>query len=324
MWFYILRRILYSIPVLILVSFITFVFMSSTQDPLTELRQNPRVSKQTIENIIERNHLHDSVVVRYGYWVKEAVTHKFGNTLLGNQPIWPDLERVMGHTLQLIIAAEIVAVLFAIFIGVYSAIRQYSLFDYGSTFFSFLAFSLPIFWLALMLQVLFVEISRNWGVRIFYTAQLESPNAGSGFHFLLDRVQHLALPVICVAIVSIAQYTRFLRGSMLETINSDYVRTARAKGLPERRVIMRHAFRNALIPFVTVVALDFAGLFSGAVVTETIFTLDGMGYYFIQQLSKADPYPLTAWLVITSVIIIGFNLLTDILYGVLDPRIRYD
>src|SRR6476660_8560055 len=107
--------------------------------------------------------------------MKDAVTHKFGNTLLGNQPIWPDLERVMGHTLQLIIAAEIIAVLLAVAIGVYSAIRQYSLVDHAATFFSFLGFSVPIFWLALVLQVLFVEISRNWGVRIFYTAQLASP-----------------------------------------------------------------------------------------------------------------------------------------------------
>jgi len=161
-------------------------------------------------------------------------------------------------------------------------------------------------------------------VRIFYTAQLSSVDPGHGIHFLLDRIQHLALPVLTLVVLTIAAYSRYMRASMLEVINSDYVRTARAKGLIERRVIMKHVFRNALIPLVTVVALDFGGIFGGAIVTEQIFTLDGMGTYFINSLQAADPYPVMAWLMITAVMIVVFNLIADIVYGVLDPRIRYD
>jgi len=137
-------------------------------------------------------------------------------------------------------------------------------------------------------------------------------------------LQHIALPVATLAIVSFALYSRFMRASMLDVINTDYVRTARAKGLPERLVIMRHVFRNALIPIVTVSALQFGFLLAGAVVTETIFTLDGMGYYFINKLGQGDVYAIMGYLLVVSVSIVVFNLIADILYGFLDPRIRYD
>jgi peptide/nickel transport system permease protein len=130
--------------------------------------------------------------------------------------------------------------------------------------------------------------------------------------------------VFALCALSTATYSRFMRASMLEVLNSDYVRTARAKGLLERRVVMRHAFRNALIPLVTVIALDFGGLFAGAIVTETIFTLDGMGYYFVNSLFASDPYPVMAWLMVVATMVILFNLIADILYGVFDPRIRYE
>jgi peptide/nickel transport system permease protein len=231
----------------------------------------------------------------------------------------------MGHTLQFILSAIIISAILGIAIGVYSALRQYSLFDYTATTLSFIGFATPVFWLALMLQVLMVQIFLKWHVRIFYTSGLSSSvNAGHGFHFLLDRVQHLALPVIALCALSTATYSRFMRASMLEVLNSDYVRTARAKGLIERRVIMRHAFRNALIPLITVIALDFGGLFAGAIVTETIFTLDGMGYYFVNSLFASDPYPVMAWLMVVATMVIIFNLIADILYGVFDPRIRYE
>src|SRR5918997_59383 len=197
----------------------------------------------------------------------------------------------MGHTLQLVIAAEIIAVLLAVLIGVYSALRQYSVFDYLATTFSFVGLAIPVFWLALMLQILFVQIYLKWDIRVFYVASLNSVDPGDGIHFLLDRAQHLALPVLVLAIANIATYSRFMRASMLEVINSDYVRTARAKGLPNRRVTMKHAFRNALIPLVTLIALNFGGLLSGAVITETIFALDGMGFYFITALGEAGSYP---------------------------------
>jgi peptide/nickel transport system permease protein len=318
---YIIRRLLYSIPVLIAATFIIFTFVSVSGDPLSFIKMQPNASQDTIRRITEREKLDEPIPVRYVYWMHEAITDKFGGTLLGDRPIWPDLKRVMGNTIQLILAAEILAVLLAIGIGVYSAVRQYSAFDYAATTFSFLGLATPVFWLALMLQVLVVNIFLESGHRLFYVSHLSSPDPDN---FLLDRIQHLALPVFVLSVANIAAYSRFMRASMLEVLNSDYVRTARAKGLLERRVIMKHAFRNALIPLVTVVALDFGGLFAGAIVTETIFTLDGMGFYFINALQSSDPYPVMAWLMVVATMVIVFNLIADVLYGVFDPRIRYD
>jgi len=321
---YILRRLLYSIPVLIAASFIIFSFVSIASNPLAFLQMQPQISQETLQLIAERKHLDEPIPVRYAHWVKEAVTERFGTTTIGDRPIWPDLRRVMGNTAQLIITAELIAVFLAILIGVYSAVRQYSVFDYSATTFSFLGLATPNFWLALMLQVLVVNILERYDIRLFYVSGLSSVDPGTGLQFFLDRAQHLALPVFVLATASIASYSRFMRASMLEVINSDYVRTARAKGLNERKVIMRHAFRNALIPLVTLVALGFGGLFGGAIVTETVFSLDGMGFFFIQALGDGDPYPVMAWLMITATIIIFFNLVADVVYGILDPRVRYD
>ena len=324
MFAYIIRRLLYSIPVLIATSFLIFTFVSITGDPLGKIRSRPLISQAELAAISHDKKLDRPVVVRYAYWLRGAVHGDFGKTLFAARPITPDIKRVLGHTLQLLITVEIISVIVAIGIGVLSAIRQYSVFDYSMTTLSFIGFSMPVFWLALILQVLFTNIFLKWHVRIFYTAQLSSVDPGHGIHFVLDRAQHLALPVLTLVVLTIAGYSRFLRASMLEVINSDYVRTARAKGVVERRVIMKHVFRNALIPLVTVVALDFGFIFGGAVVTESIFTLDGMGTYFLNSLQAADPYPVMAWLMVSAVMIVVFNLIADIIYGVLDPRIRYD
>jgi peptide/nickel transport system permease protein len=318
---YIVRRLLYSIPVLIITSFLIFVFVVTSGDPLGQVKQLPRVSQTTIQNIIERKHLDRPVIVQYGYWVKDAFTNNFGTSLLGDQPIFPDIKRVLGNTLQLVILAEVISAMLAMLVGVLSAVRQYSFFDYTATTLSFIGFSVPVFWLALLLQVVFVLIERRTGVRVFYTGSLSSPHPAN---FWIDRLQHLALPTITLVVLSVAQYSRYLRASMLEVVNSDYVRTARAKGLKETRVVMKHALRNAMIPFVTVLALDFGALFGGVIVTETVFSLDGMGRYLVSNLSERDAYPIMAWLMVTSIVIIAFNLLADVLYGMLDPRIRYD
>jgi ABC-type dipeptide/oligopeptide/nickel transport system permease component len=319
---FILRRLLYSIPVLIAVSFLIFTFVSLAGDPLGQLKLNPYLSEETLQKKIEEKHLDKPIPVRYLYWVKEAATDKFGKSLSSDQPIWPDLKRVIPHTLQLLIPALLLSVLFAVGIGLYSAIRQYSVFDYSATAFSFLAYAVPVFWLALMLQIIATQLVVKWDVRVFYTSGLSSTDPGSGLQFVLDRAQHLALPIITIALISIATYSRYMRASMLEVMNSDYTRTARAKGLSERRVTTRHAMRNALIPLVTVVAVDFGLLIGGAIVTESIFQLDGMGYYFIQSLQRLDTYAVMAWLMIVAVLVIIFNLIADLAYGWLDPRIR--
>jgi peptide/nickel transport system permease protein len=322
---YIIRRLLYSVLVLIAASFLVFTFVAKgAGDPLGPIRVAPNVDQEGLDRIAEEKHLNDSVFVRYGYWAKDAATNNFGTTLLTNRPILPDLWRVMKNTLQLVIIAELLAILIAIAIGVLSALRQYSFFDYTATTFSFLGLAMPLFWLALMLQVLVVQVQSWTGYKIFPIANLNDVDAGSGFSFLIDRAHHLALPVLVLMVASIATYSRFMRASMLEVVNADYVRTARAKGLREGRVTMGHAFRNALVPMVTVIALNFGALIGGAIVTETVFSLDGMGLYFINALGGADPYPVMAWLMVTATLVIVFNLIADILYGVLDPRVRYD
>ena len=318
---YILRRFLYTIPVLIVSSFLSFCFVSKAGDPLAGLRENPRTSQLTLRHLVHEYHLDAPVVERYWYWVKDVFTNKLGRSLITFQPIWPDIQRTIGHTAQVVILAEVIALILGIAVGIFSAVRQYSVFDYFFTTASFLGYAMPTFWLALLLQILFVDIYLHWHVRIFYTSGLN--NLGQGA-WSLDRLQHIALPVITLTIISFALYSRYMRASMLDVINTDYVRTARAKGLSERKVVMRHVFRNALIPLTTVAALNLGVILGGAIITETVFSLDGIGFYFITKLGQLDVYAVMAYLMVTSVIIITFNLIADILYGFLDPRIRYD
>jgi peptide/nickel transport system permease protein len=307
---YIARRVLYSIPVLIVATFLIFTFVSLAGDPTANIRSNPQFSIVTLKHIQHEYHLDRSIPVRYWFWVKDIFVHKMGISLKTSQPIWPDITRTMGHTAQFIIIAELLAMVLGIIVGIFSAIKQYSVFDYFFTAVSFLGYAMPTF-----------DIYLHWNVRIFYTSGLN--NIGQGT-WSIDRLQHIALPIITITTISFALYSRYMRASMLDVINTDYVRTARAKGLPEWRVIMRHVFRNALIPIVTIAALNFGGILGGAIVTETVFSLDGIGYYFIQKLGQLDVYAVMAYLVVTATIIIIFNLIADILYGYLDPRIRYD
>lgn len=320
---YIARRILYSIPVLLATSFLSFTFVTKAGDPLANLRANPRTNSPAIlKHLAHVYHLDQSLPVRYWYWLQDVFEHKLGVSLLTSQPIWPDISRAIGHTLQIVLLAQVIALILGVAVGIYSAIRQYSVFDYTMTSLSFLGYAMPTFWLALILQIIFVDIYLKWHVRIFYTSGLNSGVTSSTWS--IDRLQHIALPVITLTVVSFALYSRYMRATMLDVINSDYVRTARAKGLPERLVIFRHVVRNALIPITTVTALQFGALLGGAIVTETIFTLDGMGFFFINRLQANDVYAVMAYIVVVAVTVIVFNLIADILYGVLDPRIRYD
>jgi peptide/nickel transport system permease protein len=317
---YILRRVMYSVPVLIVSTFLSFTFISLAGDPTSNIRSNPQFSTLTLKHLQHEYHLDRSIPVRYGYWVEDIFQHKLGRSLKTSQPIWPDIRRTIGHTAQVIIIAELLSLALGIGVGILSAVRQYSPFDYFFTWFSFLGFAMPAFWLALLAQILFVDIYLKWNVRIFYTSGLN--NVGESA-WSLDRMQHIALPALTLCVLNFALYSRYVRAAMLDVINSDYVRTARAKGVPEPRVIVRHVMRNALIPLTTVAALNLGGLLGGAIVTETVYSLDGIGFYFIQKLGQLDLYAVMAYLLVTSVIVIAFNLFADIAYGYLDPRIRY-
>src|SRR5919108_4392285 len=249
---FIVRRLLYSIPVLLATSFLIFTAVSLSGDPAARLKANPRYDANALKQIEKKYKLDKPIPLRYVYWLKDVTTNKLGTSLNTNQPIWPDIKRVMSHTAQLIFTSELIAILIGVLVGIYSAVRQYSVFDYTATSLSFLGFAMPTFWLALLLQILFVNIYLKWNVRIFYTSGLNSIGQGT---WSLDRLQHIALPALALCVLNFAAYSRFMRASMLDVINSDYIRTARAKGLSEPRVVLRHVVRNALIPLVTVASL---------------------------------------------------------------------
>ena len=318
---FIARRLLYSIPVLIAATILVFFGMSIVTDPLSQLTLIPNVSEQTIQNIVDRKHLDENLLVQYWYWLVDAVTNQFGNTAIGDNPIWPDLSRAIRNTLQLVLISEMIAVTLAVILGVLSANKQYSFFDYTTTTLSFFGFSVPIFWFALVLQALVTAFFLRTGIRLFYTFGISSLDPAYPF---IDRIQHMVLPIVTLAYVNVAVYSRYQRASMLEVLHSDYIRTARAKGVKERTVTMKHGLRNALIPIVTIAALNFGAVLSGAVITETIFAWPGMGKFFIDSLIRGEIYTLMAWLMVTAVAVIFMNLLADIIYGALDPRIRYD
>lgn len=315
------KRLLYGIPVIFLASVVVFFGISAIGDPLAQLRRSPNVSQETIESLVQAKHLDEPLFVQYWFWLVDALTNAFGTTTFGTE-IWPELSRAAVNTLQLVIAAEALALLVAIPIGVISARKQYSITDYSLTGISFLGYSIPIFWFALILQVIFTNLFLATGVRVFYTTGLSSIDPGNGFLFLLDRLQHLALPILALAFYNVAAYSRYMRSEMLEVLGSQYLQTARAKGVPEKKVVRRHALRNALIPIVTVAGLNLGITFGGSIVIETIFSLDGMGLFFIEALNERDVYSLMAFLMTTAVMILIGNLLADLSYGFLDPRSR--
>jgi peptide/nickel transport system permease protein len=313
---YLTRRSLATIPLFLGVSIILFVVLHlAPGGPADVYADNPSVTPAALENLKRELGLDQPWPVQYLRWVSAFVRGEWGFSIRSGQPVLETaLERV-GPTLFLGGTAFALALLTAIPLGVFSALRRYSSVDYIFTFLSFLGISMPIFWLALMLQAFFA-VQLRW----LPSAGLETIGDG-GF---LDRLRHLILPASLLAIANIASWGRFVRSSMLDVLNLDYIRTARAKGLGERIITYRHAFRNALIPVVTVIALDFAGILSGAVITETIFAWPGMGRLFIEAMNGRDYPVLMALLMIGSVALVFTNLLTDLVYSVIDPRIRYD
>lgn len=494
MFAFIVRRILISIPILIASTFLVFGLTTMAGDPLASLRQSQSPNRdQMIAAVRDRLDLDKPVPERYGTWLKGVVTLDFGTTR-GGQDVWPVLKQAMITTVRLVLLASVLSVLLGLGVGILSAVRQYSVFDYGATFAAFLCYALPVFWLAVLLKEfgairlnnylthpglsvtgivllsviagLFAMVvaggswrrrliagggvaavsavgwsiveatdwmrnpglSRpvlllgalcaaaasaalfstptnrrvlipaaatavlgvgatyvmgswlsdpNWsqlivaglvavGVGVLlgvafggidraaaaragaFTAVMtgllimfdqfisawkpgrtiatvgpQTPNLRGDFWArMIDYAGHQILPSLALALISFATYSRFTRASMLETLNSDYVRTARAKGLAPTQVVMRHAFRTALIPVATIVTLSFGSVIEGAVITERVFGWSGMGTLFIRGLTDVDPYPVMGFLLVVSVAIIAFNALADILYAYLDPRIR--
>ncbi len=245
----------------------------------------------------------------------------------GDGDVWPLIFGAAGATFRLGMAALTLALVVGIPLGIYQAIRQYSFFDQTGTLFSFIAFSTPIFIVGVGLQIVLALYLERWtGVKLFYIAGMTSTNYATltPMGKLGDIMQHLTLPALSIALISIAAYSRFQRASMLEVMHSDYLRTAKAKGLPRRKIIVKHALRNAMIPIVTLVSLDIASIIGGAIITESIFGWPGVGRLYISAINAVD-YPVVMAVVMAIGIgIVIMNIVADILYGVLDPRVRYD
>jgi peptide/nickel transport system permease protein len=329
---FVIRRVLISIPVLIASTFLTFIIVKLSGDPLLYLKQrHPLPPHQLIVDETHRLWLDRSWPSQYWHWISNLVFHgNFGPPLQGHDNVRTDVLTAFGVTARLVIFSVAIALVLAVITGVVSAVKQYSITDYTTTFVGFLFLSMPTFWFAILLKQGGIWINEQLNTQFFGTiGQRSIPITDHSFWGTIrDIVGHLILPVIVLGLVGYAAWSRFTRASMLEVLNSDYVRLARSKGLSPRTVLVRHALRTALIPLATVTALDIAALLGGAIITETVFQWHGMGYLFLNSLNNhgqggVDMNVMLGWLIVTAAIVIMFNLIADILYGILDPRIRH-
>jgi len=318
---YATRRILTTLPLLIIGTFIIYWLTSISGNPLLKFATCTQCDRSAFDRIIDLYQLDKPIPVRYFNWIVNATQGDFGPAISQgfNDAGAVVLERAVNSA-RLAIPAFLIIVVLAVSIGVYSAVNQYSRLDYTITGLSFLGISLPTFVFALLLQTIAIWLLNATGWRPFFVTGMRTV-ASDGW---LDMLRSHALPVLTLVIVITAAESRFQRAAMLEVINSDYIRTARAKGLPRRTVILRHGLRNALIPMVTIWALDFASLLGGAVITETIFAWPGLGPLFIGAVSTQDLNLMMAIVMLSSILVITFNLIADLAYGWLDPRIRYE
>lgn len=325
---YILRRLLGAIPLVFGVATILFFVVNLAPGDPVSLFAGPGVSPETLETLRRNFGLDRPVHERYVRWLGAVVRGDLGVSIARSQPVSEILREIVPNTLILAFTALGISFVVGVVLGIIQAVRQYSATDSVLSVVALFFYSMPAFWLALMLILVFSLFARNvWQWPIFFPA---SGMTSVDHSFMTpveqvkDRVMHLALPAVSLALVLSAGIARYMRGSMLEVIRQDYVRTARAKGLPEFRVIFRHALRNALIPIITLVGLYLPILFSGTVYIETVFAWPGMGKTIVDAIFQRDiPVVMATSLFFAIMVVLG-NLLADVLYAVVDPRIRYD
>ena len=317
---YIIRRLLITIPMLFGITFLTFVIVNAQGNPVADLQRNPRFRPADIERIRENLGLNEPLTVRYAKWASNLVRGDLGISLSNATPVRDRILGVLPNTLLLTGVSLLVSLLLSIPLGIYSATKRGSWFDHGVTLFSVAAFAMPTFWLALLLILLFSSQFREWGLPALPVSGMFDRRGGGGF---LDRVEHLILPVIALSIGDLAGWTRYIRSQMLEVIRQDFVRTAQAKGLQDRAIVFGHAFRNAVLPLVTLIGLSLPGLVSGAFIVETVFAWPGLGRLTVEAARKSDYTLILGTVLMFSVLTLLANLIADLAYAVLDPRIRY-
>ena len=321
---YAIRRVLQTIPILFIISVLLFFLVRSAPGgPLSAARRNPNVTAEQIEKLKVKLGLDKPLPVQYVKWMGDMLQGNMGNSIKFRRPVSEMIAERIPNTLFLVGIAFVVTLLLAIPIGIYSARKPYSRFDYFMTTTTFIGQSLPVYWLGLGLILVFSVVLKNpvTGNSFFPSGGMNTIGKEGDFW---DTAWHLVLPVIALSAGWIAWYSRFLRSNMLDVLHEDYVRTARAKGLKEQPVFYKHALRNAILPLVTLIALDLPSLFAGALFVETIFSWPGMGRLFWDAARGRD-YPILLGVVmITAVLIIFFNILADLAYGWLNPQVKYD
>jgi len=324
---YATRKLLISVPVLFLATLVAFLLVA-TVDPIAEQRvfllSQPGGAEQ-VARLEASLGLDKPLLERYGIWLGELLRGDLGTSTENGRAVTSLLAEAIPVTMRLVVAATVFSVVFGVAVGVLSAVRKYTLFDNTTTFFAFLFFAMPVFWLGAVLKDLGIRFNDWWGRRIFFTIGEQSPRLDADFWGTwADRIGHIFLPALTLILIQLAATSRFQRSAMLDVLESDYIRTARAKGVPQRKVITRHALRNALLPIVSYTGLTFGTLIGGTVVTEVVFNWQGMGQLFLDSLLDGDVAVTQGWLLAVGVSVVLVNLCTDLLYGLLDPRVRYD
>jgi len=315
---FIARRALIAIPTLLAISAVLFTILAlAPGDPFGQLAQNPDVPPEVRANLRRQLGIDQPVYVQYVKWLAASVQGNWGYSFVSHVDVKVLIQQRLPTSLLIVGSAYLVALAIAVPVGILSAVRQYSLLDNVATTFAFLGYSLPTFFTGLLFILVF-SIYLRW-LPFIYTADIQA----SGLTYVWELLRHAIMPVMVLALFQAAHLTRYVRAAMLDVIHMDYINTARAKGLSAVQVTLGHAFRNALIPVVTIIALDVPAIFTGAIITEQIFRVPGIGSLLINSIQSKDT-PVVMFIVFTyAILVVAFTLVADVLYGVLDPRIRY-
>ncbi|TMF90986.1 MAG: ABC transporter permease [Chloroflexi bacterium] len=318
---YVVRRVVASIPVVFGVTLITFGLLHATSGAFVPgLELNPNLRPEDIIRIRNNLGLNDPLPVQYWHWISGLLHGDFGRSLVDGSPVLRHISDRLPNTIELTITAILLGILISIPLGVVGALRRGSVIDNFFTFLSVAGVSIPSFWLALLLILLFSVSFHAWGLPWLPSGGAESAFGGGD---PIDRITHLILPATCLAFVYIAIWSRFTRSSMLEVLSQDYVRTARAKGMSERRVTYLHALRNSLVPLVTLIGLELPGLVSGGAIIEIVFSWPGVGRLALERALQYDYTMVLGLTTFVALLVVVGNLLADVIYALLDPRIRY-
>jgi peptide/nickel transport system permease protein len=310
---YLARRLLIAVPTLFLISLVVFTILAlAPGDPLAQFAANPDIPAEVRENIRKQFGLDQPVHVRYVKWLGAMAQGDWGFSFASRMNVLDLIFQRVGTTLLVIGTAYLIAILIAIPLGVITAVRQYSMLDQVVTGLSFVGFSLPTFFTGLLLIIVF-SVKLGW-LPFVYDGNTTDP---------VIQIKQMIMPVSVLALFQAATLARFVRASMLDNLGQDYVRTARAKGIKESAVVVRHVLRNALFPVVTLIALQLPNVFTGAVVTEQIFRVPGMGALLIKSIQDGDTPVVMGIVLLFSILVVIMTLVADILYGLLDPRVKY-